>query len=305
MTHVSKSDRSRGSLWIALGLAVAFALSGLLLVRTPTGGHGIAPGLLVAAAIVAANLVGLVVSEWARIDYIFDLLGSLSFIVAIGLAVGIAPNLDATSALIGLAVAVWALRLGAFLFFRSMRRGDRRLQKAGQTRMGRARLWLTQSAWVLAVLAPAVAAILETERQRRYPMVSVGLIIWLAGFLVEALADDQKRRFNQAQIENQTRTFISSGLWSRSRHPNYFGEILVWVGLAIASAACLGASWFASIGSPLFIWLLLIFVSGVPILERRSNREWGGTPAYEAYKSRTKLLSPVRPAIPRTDSGHQ
>jgi len=118
----------------------------------------------------------------------------------------------------------------------------------------------------------------------------IGLIIWIFGFSMEALADMQKNRFN-ANPANKGK-FIQTGLWSRSRHPNYFGEIVIWIGVAVIALPVLqGWQWVALI-SPLFVTLLLTRVSGVPLLEKKSDAKWGGQPDYEAYKQCTPVLIP-------------
>ena len=126
------------------------------------------------------------------------------------------------------------------------------------------------------------------------PVGWIGFGIWLFGFGFEVIADRQKSAFN-ADPENEGR-FIDSGLWSWSRHPNYFGEIVLWVGIAVIAAPVLrGWGWLTLI-SPIFVFLLLMYISGVPQLETRADEKWGGEPDYEAYKARTSVLVPLPPA---------
>jgi len=104
------------------------------------------------------------------------------------------------------------------------------------------------------------------------------------------MADAQKSRF-KADPGNRGK-FIQSGLWSRSRHPNYFGEIVLWTGVMIIALPVLqGWQWVALV-SPLFVILLLTRVSGVPLLEKKADQAWGGQPEYEAYKKQTPVLIP-------------
>ena len=118
----------------------------------------------------------------------------------------------------------------------------------------------------------------------------LGLLIWAFGFGFEVIADAQKSRFN-ANPDNRGK-FIQSGLWSRSRHPNYFGEIVLWVGVAVIALPVLqGWQWVALI-SPVFVTVLLTRVSGVPPLEKKADQKWGGRDDYEAYKKRTPVLIP-------------
>jgi steroid 5-alpha reductase family enzyme len=110
------------------------------------------------------------------------------------------------------------------------------------------------------------------------------------GFALEAVADQQKRRFRE-RPENAGR-FIATGLWAWSRHPNYFGEILLWTGVALVALPALDGWQLATLLSPVFVTLLLTRVSGVPLLEERADARWGDDPEYLAYKKRTPLLVP-------------
>ena len=133
-------------------------------------------------------------------------------------------------------------------------------------------------------------AITTTNRQGLDVFAVVGLLVWIFGFAFEVIADMQKSRFN-AESANKGK-FIQTGLWSRSRHPNYFGEIMLWVGVAIIALPILqGWQWVALI-SPVFVALLLTRVSGVPLLEAKADKKWGGQADYEDYKKRTPVLIP-------------
>ena len=114
--------------------------------------------------------------------------------------------------------------------------------------------------------------------------------LWAFGFAIEVVADAQKNRFNaNPEIKGK---FISTGLWSRSRHPNYFGEIVLWVGVTIIALPVLqGWQWIAII-SPIFVTLLLTRVSGIPLLEKKADQKWGGQEEYEEYKEKTPVLIP-------------
>lgn len=224
----------------------------------------------------------------------FDLTGSLTYITVILLAAILSPVRDArTWLLVGL-VVIWAARLGSFLFMR--------IQKAGEDRRFRdikpsfPRFWLTwslQGLWVSFSLAAALVAITTTVRTDLGVFAIVGGLVWLFGFGIEVTADQQKSRF-KADPANEGK-FIRSGLWSWSRHPNYFGEIVLWIGVTIIALPVLrGWQWVALI-SPVFITLLLTRISGVPMLEEQADKKWGGQPDYEAYKAKTSVLIPLPP----------
>jgi steroid 5-alpha reductase family enzyme len=155
--------------------------------------------------------------------------------------------------------------------------------------------WTLQGLWVSLTLAAALAAITTTIRKDLAVFALIGVLVWLAGFGIEATADYQKSRF-RADPANQG-TFIHSGLWAWSRHPNYFGEITLWIGVALIALPVLRGWQWVTLISPVFVFLLLTRVSGVPLLEKSADKKWGGQGDYEAYKRRTPVLVPLPPAI--------
>ncbi len=120
-----------------------------------------------------------------------------------------------------------------------------------------------------------------------------GAVIWLIGLAIEAVSDAQKSAFKAKATKGER--FISQGLWKYSRHPNYFGEILVWWGLFLFAVPFLHGAAFAVVIGPIFITLLLVFVSGIPLLERSAEAKHGDDPVYREYKRRTSILVPLPP----------
>jgi steroid 5-alpha reductase family enzyme len=224
----------------------------------------------------------------------FDLTGSLTYISVIGVAVcysRYSADLDARSFLLAALVIIWALRLGTFLFSRIQKAGkDDRFDELKPSFIRFLNVWTIQGLWVTFTLAAALVAITTTNKKELDLFALLGFLVWAFGFAFEVIADSQKSRFN-ANPENKGR-FIQTGLWSRSRHPNYFGEIVLWVGVAIIALPVLqGWQWVALI-SPVFVTLLLTRVSGVPLLEKKADKKWGGQEEYESYKKRTPVLIP-------------
>lgn len=230
----------------------------------------------------------------------YDLAGSLTYVTVTVVAVALAPVVDARSILLLVIVVVWAARLGTYLVRRIRKAGrDDRFEAIKRSFVRFLAAWTLQGLWVSLTLAAALAAITTTARAPIDGVVFTGVAIWAAGFAIEAVADWQKSRF-RADPANRGR-FIRDGLWAWSRHPNYFGEIVLWVGVAVVALPVLQGWQYVTLVSPLFVALLLTRVSGVPLLERKADATWGGQADYEAYKARTPVLvpRPPRPDPPR------
>ena len=222
----------------------------------------------------------------------FDLTGSLTYISVTTLAVVLGPVADGRALLLLALVVIWAARLGAYLFRRIRKVGkDARFDALKPSFLRFLNVWTLQGLWVTLTLAAALAAITTTSRKDLDVLAVTGALVWAAGFAIEATADRQKSRF-RADPANRG-GFIHTGLWARSRHPNYFGEIVLWIGVAIIALPVLQGWQYVTLISPLFVILLLTRVSGVPLLEKRADEKWGGQQDYEAYKARTPVLIPL------------
>ena len=221
----------------------------------------------------------------------FDLTGSITYISVITIAVIFSAKADARSILLAALVVIWAARLGSFLFSRIKKAGkDDRFDEIKPSFIRFLNVWTIQGLWVTFTMAAALVAITTNTRKELDGFAVVGFLVWVFGFVIEVLADSQKSRFS-AKPENKGK-FIQTGLWSRSRHPNYFGEIVLWVGVAIIALPVLqGWQWVAMI-SPVFVTFLLTRVSGVPLLEKKADKKWGGQEDYETYKKKTPVLIP-------------
>jgi len=224
----------------------------------------------------------------------YDLTGSLTYIIVTGVALCYSRYslpLDARALLLAALVIVWALRLGTFLFRRIRKAGkDDRFDEIKPSFIRFLNAWTIQALWVTFTASAALIGITTAARKDLDLFALIGFLVWLAGFSIEVIADAQKSRFN-ADPANRGK-FIHTGLWSCSRHPNYFGEILLWVGVLIITLPVLhGWQWVALI-SPLFVAFLLTRVSGIPLLEKKADARWGGQPEYEEYKKNTPVLIP-------------
>jgi steroid 5-alpha reductase family enzyme len=224
----------------------------------------------------------------------FDITGSVTYISVTTIAVLLSPDPDGRSILLLALVVIWAARLGAYLFRRIRKAGkDTRFDEIKPSFFRFLNTWTLQGLWVTLTLAAALAAITTTARKDLEVLALVGALVWAAGFAIEAAADIQKSRFRKEPRNKGT--FIRTGLWSWSRHPNYFGEIVLWIGVAIIAVPVLQGWQWVTLISPVFVFLLLTRVSGVPLLEKRADGKWGGQADYEAYKQRTPVLLPRPP----------
>ncbi len=211
------------------------------------------------------------------------------------LAVVLSDELDARAVVVALMVLTWALRLGSFLFRRVKRDGrDGRFDRIKTNPLRFFMTWTLQALWVLLTLACALAIITGVERESFGVVAVIGTVVWIAGFAIEVAADRQKSAFKQ-EPANDGR-FITTGLWAWTRHPNYFGEIVLWVGIAIMALPVLTGWRWVTLISPVFVVLLLTRVSGIPLLEKRGQHRWGDDPAYRDYVERTPVLIQRPPA---------
>jgi len=242
----------------------------------------------------AIQWIAFVPAYLGRTERFFDLTGSLTYITCTAVAVTLGPPLGQRSTILAALVVVWAARLGSFLFLRINREGvDRRFDEIRGSFVRFFVAWTLQGVWVTFTMGAALAVITSERSQSLGILEWVGLALWLVGFGIEVVADAQKKEF-RSRPENADR-FMRSGLWAWSRHPNYFGEILLWFGVAIIATPALEGWQYVTLLSPVFVTFLLTKVSGVPLLEQRADARWGGDPEYEAYKAATPVLVPRPP----------
>ena len=282
------SNKASGfGILLGLALAVAIALSGASGAWTQYD----TPPILAAAAVAILVQWAAFVFAWRRqSEHFFDLTGSATFISVVLIAAFLSrAALGPLDIALGAAVIAWALRLGAFLVSRVRSVGsDKRFEAIKPKFLWFLMTWTLQGVWVVATASVALAVVGDGQAQSIGVVELVGLLLWLAGLGIEVVADEQKRRFRQQGAV----TFITTGLWSKSRHPNYFGEMLLWSGLALAACPSLIGWQLVTMVSPVFVWALLIKISGAPMLEAKADRRFGNDPEYVAYKKATPLLIP-------------
>jgi len=279
------------------GLPVILLIAGLLAWAGSQGGVIIFGLPLFTLSIILAFIIQWIVFIPAflfQTEKFYDLTGSLTYLTVSISAVLLSESPDARAWLLMALVIIWAVRLGSFLFTRVLKSGkDSRFDEIKPSLPRFLLAWTLQGLWISFTLAAALAAITSRLRVPLDFFAGLGLLVWIGGFSIEALADWQKNRF-RADPTNQGR-FIRSGLWSWSRHPNYFGEITLWTGVAIIALPVLRGWQFLTLISPVFIFILLTRISGIPMLEQRADEKWGGQPEYEQYKASTSVLVPLPP----------
>ncbi len=241
----------------------------------------------------AVNWIAFIPAYIFQTEKFFDLTGSLSYIAVILSSFLLASERDFRTSIIITLVVIWAFRLGSFLFKRVLKEGkDGRFDELKVNFLRYLSVWTLQGLWITLTLSAALAAVSSSKKAGLDIFAIIGSLVWIAGFLFEVIADRQKSKW-RLQPENKGK-FINTGLWSKSRHPNYFGEITLWLGIAIIALPTLQGWQFISLISPVFVTFLLTKVSGVPLLEKRSDEKWGGQEDYEDYKKNTPVLIPRR-----------
>ena len=225
-------------------------------------------------------------------EHYFDLIGSISYISIVLFTFLALNNLDIRSILIGLLIMIWAVRLGSFLFARVKRDGkDNRFTVMKTKFWWFLFTWTLGGLWVFITMAAGLAAMTSAKVIPLGWYALIGIVLWLEGFIVEVVADHQKTRF-RSKKENRDK-FINEGLWSLSRHPNYYGEITLWFGIAFIAFPVLQGWQLLTLISPIFVYILLTRISGVTMLERRADKKWGDDPEYQLYKETTSSLIPM------------
>ena len=275
------------SITISLSIAVFIGQGG-------SGVNGVPTSLICCVVVFLFQWAAFLPAYHFQTERYYDLVGSASYLCLIAIALSLSKPLDVRDTVIALLVSIWALRLGIFLFYRIKKHGhDSRFDDIKPDFWWFLMVWTLQGLWVFITLTMALAAITTNVKQEFGLLGLLGIAVWIFGFSFEVIADFQKSRFRNN--DNNASSFITTGLWSWSRHPNYFGEIVLWIGISlIAAPAISGWQWVALI-SPLFVAFLVTRISGVTLLETKALERWGKDPAYRNYVSRTSCIIPKPP----------
>ena len=243
------------------------------------------------AWIFAIQIIVFIPSFIFRTEHYYDLTGGITYISTVVMALILKNSyqgIDLISLLLGSMVIIWATRLSSFLFLRVKKSGeDVRFKKIKHSFSWFLMTFMLQGMWVFMCIFPALIVISSFNSEiNNYAI--VGSIVWLFGFLFEIIADNQKSNFNKFNKGE----FISNGLWSITRHPNYFGEFILWLGITIASLGYIDNYKYVLLLTPIFVYLLLTRVSGVNLLEEIGEKRWGNSKEYQKYKEKTPLFFP-------------
>jgi steroid 5-alpha reductase family enzyme len=230
----------------------------------------------------------------------YDLTGSITYLTVVTYVSYhsyASMNVNMASIVLAACILLWTIRLGSFLFMRIHKAGeDKRFREIKPAPTRFFMTWTLQGMWVSICSMCALTAIASTNGVVQNSLFFIGLLVFVVGFVFEIIADMQKSNFRKNPKHKDQ--FIQEGLWAYSRHPNYFGEITLWTGIAIMSLSSLSGGQYITLISPLFTYLLLVYVSGVRLLEISGKEKWGHLESYQNYVNRTPSLFPTYPKRP-------
>ena len=276
---------------------ISILLAGLVAIGIDQGSVNISGISLIyfcCAFIFLAQWLVFIPSYIFETEHYFDLTGSLTYVSVTLLAILFTVDISLRDILLALFVWIWAFRLGSFLFIRVKKAGsDGRFDLMKKDFWWFLMTWTIQGLWVFLTLAMALAAITSESKMAIDIFAVIGTLIWIFGFSIEVVADQQKTNFKD-DPDNKDK-FITEGLWSWSRHPNYFGEMVLWIGIAVIAFPVLIGWQLVALISPIFVIFLLTRISGITMLESRGYKKWKDDPAYIDYLERTSVLVPFPP----------
>ena len=254
------------------------------------------PGLIALGLLaLGLNWLAFIPAVIFRTEKFYDLVGACTYLTLAGVALSSSTSVDEgfdRRVVLAVLVGLWAVRLGSFLFKRVHSVGkDGRFDQIKHNTFQFLMSWSIQALWAFVVSLPVLIVLTrEGPHHPLQPLDVVGWSIWFKGFTIEVVADAQKERFRVR--EQADKKWIDEGLWSYAQHPNYFGEVLLWLGIFISGIhSYQGGEWLALL-SPLFVFYILTQVSGIPMVRARAEGKWGDDPDYQAYRRRTYVMIP-------------
>lgn len=280
-----------------IAILITLALGALVAWAGSHNGAQLGSIPLFAAVVLLAFVIQWIVYIHAQLkqtEKYFDLVGSLTYTSISVVILFSVPDLSTRALILGLMVMTWALRLGPFLYFRIKKDGgDSRFDERKKVPIRFFNVWNIQGLWVTFTASAAWIGMTSADQEPISWLFFVGITLWVIGLIVEVTADVQKRVWRR-KPENKGR-FITTGLWSWSQHPNYFGEITLWLGVALVALPNFSGWQYIGLLSPIFVTILLTKVSGIPLLQQQGEERWGEEQAYRDYRENTSLLVPLPP----------
>jgi len=253
---------------------------------------------------VAMQLTFFFIAASFKFDKVTDFAGGSNFVLLAWLTYLINGTFYWRQTMVTLAVTAWGARLSGYLLYRILKIGkDDRFDGTREDFCKFLAFWVYQMFWVWTVSLPVTFLNTTAANPGLDARDVAGAAMFVAGLLVEAVADQQK--FSFKSTPGNRGKYCDTGSWSWSRHPNYFGEILLWWGLFTVSSSVFNAAkadsdgaWgYATIAGPIFTTLILLFVSGIPPLEASYDEKYGTQVAYQQWKARTSCLVPCPPGL--------
>ncbi|GAB0490293.1 hypothetical protein MMPV_001525 [Pyropia vietnamensis] len=263
-----------------------------------------APSLVALTALLSVGyqLIFFAITASFRFDKLTDFAGGTGFVVnALVTLVMSGGGHHARQVALSVMQIVWGLRLALFLLFRILKWGeDKRFDGMRDSLPKLAVFWSLQALWVFCVSLPVT--LVNADARGLAGSIGIGAAdfigwaLFAAGLVLEAVADQQKLAFKTASA----RAWCDVGVWQWSRHPNYFGEWLIWWGIFVSAASQLrGGEVVAAAASPLFIMALLLGLSGMPIQEQGWNKKYGRMAGFDEWKASTSPVVPLPPTVYR------
>jgi steroid 5-alpha reductase family enzyme len=236
--------------------------------------------------ITVVNVLAYVWAYKKQSDHLTDISYSACFIAVAFYFLFAYQDLTGGRLVYALMILMWGVRLGGFLFYRINKMGrDTRFDEFRGNKTGFLKFWLLQSLSIWIIALPIMLGLSAESLNFSF----FAFAIWMTGWIIESVADWQKFIYRKTHAKDD---FISTGLYRYIRHPNYLGEILVWTGVFIYSIPVLVGWLWLSVVSPLWLIFLLVFLSGIPLIDQTNLVKYKDNEAFEKYKKSSWRLIP-------------
>ena len=277
-------------------ILVLIVFTSLIALAGSQGGHQINGNPMIFSCLIISfgiHYLAFIPSYLFRTERYFDITGSITFLSIMYFILNSRSlnDLGYSGIILIALIMIWTIRLGSFLFLRIHKDGnDRRFNEIKTDFLKFMFIWTMSATWVFITSSCALAALTSDTIHDNLFFIGLGASMWAIGFAIEVISDIQKRQFRK----NNSNSFISSGLWAYSRHPNYLGEIILWLGVSLIAIPSLNGFQYITLISPLFVYLLLTKGTGLNILEEYAEKKWGDLKDYQEYKRNTPILFPFK-----------